>query len=121
MEAEDRHLEIGDDEGDCDPPFKSDNSQTGAYVVAALTAFACDREAAAVGFEAGDIAEGRGGACVFGDPVAQFDQVASRFLCEDDTPAPQRLFLPRAEYRARASANTDRAAILRDGPAATAS
>lgn len=85
-----------------------------AYVIAALTALATDFETHAMGFKTHHVAKRDLGSGPFCDPVAQLQEVVSRFRREPDSSALQRRAL-RLAYRARASANTDFAGSPRVG------
>lgn len=90
VKAKDRDFPRRDREGNCDAALKARDTQTWAYVISSLTAFATRLEADAIGFETIDISQRRVDAGAFGNPVTQLNKIVACFRRESDRAPLQR-------------------------------
>ena len=90
VESKNSYLGCRDGEGNRYPSFEADNTQASTYVVTPLAAFTEGLEAQTIDLETFDVVQRYIDAGTLGDPVAQMNEVISRFRRESNGPTSQR-------------------------------
>lgn len=120
-QTEDRYVGFVLREGDGHAPLETDNAEAGADIFPEMAVFRGTSEAAALDFQALDIAERRYRPGGIGEPVIELPDVVECFGREGDVALDHEPAVRRFSWRARMPAKASSRLMAREGSASMAS